>query len=164
MIRKTVLLAGVAAALLTAAPALAQDAAAPAAAPQTAPAAAQGSLQLQPGASVKGSDGTVLGALEGVQNNAAGEQELTVRGSDGALRGVPLGGLRQEGADVVVGISSAEFSTFPVVEDAAPATTDGTAPTPSEPGVTPAPTEPTTAEPTDDTTPPDGGTPPTPQG
>ncbi len=161
MIRKTILLAGVAAALLTTAPAFAQDATAPATAPQTAPAPAQGSLQLQPGASVKGSDGAVLGALEGVQTNAAGEQELTVRGSDGALRGVALGGLRQEGADVVVGISSAEFSTTPVVEEDAPATTDGMAPAPSDPGVTPAPSEATPPEPT---TAPDGATPPTPQG
>ena len=155
MIRKTVLLAGVAAALLTAAPAFAQDAAAPAPAAQ---AAASGSIQLQPGSSVKGSDGSVLGTLEGVQSNAAGEQELTVRGADGDLRGVPLGGLTQQGADVVVGISSAEFNTAPVVEESAPASTDGTAPTASDPAAnpTPAPTEPTPE--------PDGATPPTPQG
>lgn len=149
MIRKTVLLAGVAAALLTAAPAFAQDAPA---APPAAEAQAQGSIQLQPGSNVKGSDGTVLGTLEGVQSNAAGEQELTVRGADGDLRGVPLGGLTQQGADVVVGISSAEFSTAPVVEGAAPATTDGTAPTPGEPEAKPE----TSAEP-------NGSTPPTPQ-
>jgi hypothetical protein len=161
MIRKTILLAGVAAALLTAAPAFAQDA------PATAPAAepqAQGSIQLQPGSNVKGSDGTVLGTLEGVQSNAAGEQELTVRGPDGDLRGVPLGGLTQQGADVVVGISSAEFSTAPVVEEAAPATTDGMAPTPSDPTAnpTPVPGEPE-AKP-DTSAEPDGSTPPTPQG
>jgi len=162
MIRKTVLLAGAAVALLTAAPAFAQDATAPAAAPQTAPAAAQGSLQLQPGASVKGSDGTVLGALEGVQSNAAGEQELTVRGTDGNLRGVPLGGLRQEGADVVVGWSSAEFNSAPVVDDAAPAGENGNAPAAGDPAAPPAPTEP---GPTPDPVPqPDGATPPTPQG
>jgi len=162
MIRKTVLLAGVAAALLTAAPAFAQDAAAPAPAAQ---AAASGSIQLQPGSSVKGSDGSVLGTLEGVQSNAAGEQELTVRGADGDLRGVPLGGLTQQGSDVVVGWSSAEFNTAPVVEESAPASTDGTAPTPSEPAAnpTPAPTEPTSAEPTtDDTSEPEAS--PTPQG
>ncbi len=163
MIRKTVLLAGVTAALFTAAPALAQDAMSPPA--PAAQAQTQGSLQLQPGASVKGSDGSVLGTLEGVQNNAAGEQELTVRGADGDLRGVPLGGLRQEGADVVVGWSSAEFSTAPVVEDAAPATTDGTAPTAGEPPAepAPAPAEPMTKPMTDDPAQPDGSTPPTPQ-
>lgn len=160
MIRKTALLAGAAVALLTAAPALAQDATAPQQAP--AEAQSQGSLQLQPGASVKGSDGAVLGALEGVQTNAAGEQELTVRGSDGALRGVALGGLRQEGSDVVVGVSSAEFATSPVVEEDAPATTDGTAPAPdATANPTPAPTEPT--PPVEPAPQPDGLTPPTPQ-
>lgn len=129
MIRKTVLLAGVTAALFIAAPALAQDMtpAAPAAA-QT-----QGTLQLQPGANVKGSDGSVLGTLEGVQSNAAGEQELTVRGADGDVRGVPLGGLTQDGADVVVGWSSAEFQTAPVVEDSAQAPADGSIPAAGDP-------------------------------
>jgi hypothetical protein len=150
MIRKTVLLAGVTAALLTAAPALAQEAPA---APAT-QAQASGSIQLQPGASVKGSDGSVLGTLEGVQNNASGEQELTVRGSDGSLRGVGLAGLTQSGTDVVVGISSAEFATSPVVEESAPATTDGAAPAPGDTTAnpTPAPTEPTSAEPTTEET------------
>ncbi len=160
MIRKTVLLAGVAAAFLTAAPAFAQDA--PAAAP-AAEAQAQGSIQLQPGSNVKGSDGTVLGTLEGVQSNAAGEQELTVRGADGDLRGVPLGGLTQQGADVVVGISSAEFSTAPVVEAAAPATTDGTAPTPSDPAANPAPAPGEPEAKPEPSTEPDGSTPPAPQ-
>ncbi len=164
MIRKTVLLAGVTAALFTAAPALAQDAMT---APQTPPAAeaqASGSIQLQPGSSVKGSDGSVLGTLEGVQSNAAGEQELTVRGADGDLRGVPLGGLTQQGSDVVVGWSSAEFNTAPVVEESAPASTDGMAPAPSEgAGPTQTPTDPASAEPmTDDNSEPE--TVPTPQG
>lgn len=161
MIRKTVLLAGVTAALLTAAPAFAQDATSSAPAAQ---AAASGSIQLQPGSSVKGSDGSVLGTLEGVQSNAVGEQELTVRGADGDLRGVPLGGLTQQGSDVVVGWSSAEFNTAPVVEEAAPATTDGMAPAPGDSASpTPAPTEPTSTEPTtDDTSEPEAS--PTPQG
>jgi len=165
MIRKTVLLAGVTAAFLTAAPALAQDAMAPAA-PQTAPTAqAEGSLQLQPGSSVTGSDGTVLGTLEGVHSNAAGEQELTVRGADGDLRGVPLGGLTQQGANVVVGISSAEFNTAPVVEETAAAGESGTVPAAGDPAANPSPT-PAPAEPktTDDAREPDGSTPPTPQG
>ena len=164
MIRKTVLLAGVTAAFLTAAPALAQDAMAPAA-PQTAPTAqAQGSLQLQPGSSVTGSDGTVLGTLEGVHSNAAGEQELTVRGADGDLRGVPMGGLTQQGAEVVVSISSAEFNTAAVVEEAAPVGETGTVPAAGDPSANPSPT-PAPAEPktTDGTREPDGSTPPTPQ-
>ena len=33
--------------------------------------------------------------LEGVRNNAEGKQELTVRGADGQVRGVPLAGIRQ---------------------------------------------------------------------
>ena len=161
MIRKTVLLAGVTAALFTAAPALAQDAPA---APPAAAAQASGSIQLQPGSSVKGSDGSVLGTLEGVQSNAAGEQELTVRGADGDLRGVPLGGLTQQGSDVVVGWSSAEFNTAPVVEESAPASTDGMAPAPGDTtSPTPAPTDPTSTDPaTDDMSEPE--TVPTPQG
>lgn len=158
MIRKTVLLAGVAAALLTTAPALAQDA--PAA---TAEAQAQGSIQLQPGSNVKGSDGAVLGTLEGVQSNAAGEQELTVRGSDGNLRGVPLGGLTQQGADVVVGWSSAEFNTAPVVEEAAPPATDGVTPTPGDPAPNPAPVPGEPEAKPDTQTEPDGSTPPAPR-
>lgn len=160
MIRKTVLLAGVAAALLTAVPALAQDA--PASAP-TAEAQTQGSIQLQPGSNVKGSDGAVLGTLEGVQSNAAGEQELTVRGADGDLRSVPLGGLTQQGADVVVGWSSAEFSTAPVVEEAAPVSTDGMTPMPGDPAPNPAPVpgEPESGSDTPDE--PDGSTPPAPR-
>ena len=160
MIRKTVLLAGVTAAFLTAAPALAQDAPAPAPAAE---AQAQGSLQLQPGSSVKGSDGSVLGALEGVQTNAAGEQELTVRGSDGALRGVALGGLRQEGSDVVVGVTSAEFATSPVVEESAPAPADGVPAAGDNPATSPDTTASTQPETPTDASQPDGATPPTPQ-
>lgn len=171
MFRKTVLLAGVTAAFLTAAPALAQDAPAmpaQAAPPSAAPAAApEGSIQLQPGSSVKGSDGTVLGTLEGVQSNAAGEQELTVRGPDGDLRGVPLAGLSQQGADVIVGWSSMEFNAATVVEEEAStgetemAPPAAPAPTPSAtPGMTPAPTEPATPN---TAAQPDGSTPPTPQ-
>lgn len=165
MIRKTVLLAGVTAALFTAAPSLAQDAPAPA---QTDPSAqaqaqSQGSIQLQPGSSVKGSDGAVLGVLEGVQSNAAGEQELTVRGADGNLRGVGLAGLTQQGADVIVGVSAAEFSASPVVEDAAPAA-DEAAPTPGDPTAdpTPSPADPTMDKPTADEGESESG--PTPQG
>ena len=48
-------------------------------------------------------DGTVLGQLEGARKTEAGE-ELTVRGTDGLLRGVPVsGGVRQDGADPAPG-------------------------------------------------------------
>ena len=48
-------------------------------------------------------DGTVLGQLEGARKTEAG-QELTVRGTDGLLRGVPVsGGVRQDGADPAPG-------------------------------------------------------------
>ena len=104
---KTALLAG-AAAFMTAAPALAQETTpAPAAAPAAA-ASSQQSLSLNPGSSVSGPDGE-LGKLEGVQNNAEGKQELTVRGADGQLRAVPLSGIRQEGTGVVVAYTKAEF-------------------------------------------------------
>lgn len=115
MIRKTLLLTGIAGLMLTAAPAFAQDAAATPAA-QTPPAAASsGTLSLQPGSDVKGSDGSVLGKLVGVQNNAAGEQELTVRGADGQVRGVPLGGLKQDGAGVSVAWTSTEYQAAPAI-------------------------------------------------
>jgi len=119
--RKTALLTGVAGLFLMTAPAFAQDsmatqtpatAQAPAAAPQT--------LTLQPGADVKGSDGTVIGKLEGVRTGAEG-QELTVRGSDGQLRGVPTAGVHQDGAAVAVGWTGAEFQAAPAIAGAPPA-------------------------------------------
>uniref|UniRef100_UPI0025C5E1F7 beta-ketoacyl synthase N-terminal-like domain-containing protein n=1 Tax=Brevundimonas sp. TaxID=1871086 RepID=UPI0025C5E1F7 len=92
---KNILLAGSAVAFLTAAPAMAQDTTPPA----PAPAAAQApSLTLTPGATVRGADGE-LGKLEGVRNNAEGKQELTVRGADGQVRGVPLAGMDLFDAD-----------------------------------------------------------------
>ena len=180
MILKTALMTGIATLMLSAAPALAQDAMAPAApnpTPQTPPAAAApaqpAALTLTPGSDVTGSDGTVLGKLVGARTVASGEQELTVRGADGTLRGVPLGGLRQEGAGVVVGWTSAEYQAAPAIADAA--ATPGAAPAPaSDPAAAPtaapvtdqpATSEPTTAEPT--TAEPmsdpmsDGATPPT---
>ena len=143
MIRKTALLAGIAGLMLTAPAAFAQDAMsapAPAQTAPAAPAAQPGTLQLQPGSDVKGSDGSVLGKLEGVRNNDAGEQQLTVRGADGQLRGVPLAGLKQEGAGVSVGWTTVEYTAAPAIAgDAAapapaaapasdPAATDSTAP------------------------------------
>lgn len=133
--RKTALLTGVAGLFLMTAPAFAQDGTAPQTPPapaQAAPPAAEQpqSLTLQPGSDVKGSDGTVLGQLEGARNTEAG-QELTVRGPDGQLRGVPVAaGVRQDGDGVAVGWTSAQYasaasiadeSAAPVAEPAAPA-------------------------------------------
>lgn len=151
MIRKTVLMAGVAGALMFGAPAFAQDAqdAAPAPAQETQPQ----SLTLTPGASVRSEDGTVLGVLEGARNNAEGAQELTVRGADGQVRAVPLTGLRQEGDGVVVAQTQADFNASPVIEgDAAPAATTQPAPTPepvdpAEPSATADPMTPDTTAP-----------------
>ena len=154
---KTALLAGAAAAFMTAAPALAQETTpAPAAAPAAA-ASSQQSLSLNPGSSVAGPDGE-LGKLEGVQSNAEGKQELTVRGADGQLRAVPLSGIRQEGTGVVVAYTKAEFDAAAPIAGAPPAPAPSAAPTPdtmSEP--TTEPTDPDTTEPT--TPAPDASTP-----
>jgi hypothetical protein len=167
--RKTALLTGVAGLLLMTTPALAQDGMAaqpqdqPAAATAAAPAAEQPqTLTLQPGSDVKGSDGAVLGQLEGARNSATG-QELTVRGSDGALRAVPVtAGVRQDGEGVAVGWTSAQFSAAPSITDATedtaepaaspmtddsamsdePAMSDETGMAPRTPPTLPEPTEP----------------------
>ncbi len=158
---KNALLAGAAAAFLTAAPALAQDATPPAQDPAATAAPAQpSSLTLTPGANVRGPDGA-LGQLEGVQSNAQGQQELTVRGADGQVRGVPLAGIRQEGQDVVVDYTKAEFDA------AAPVAGEGAAPAPAPapaPSTDPAMTEPADPSMTQDPmTPPTGETPVEPQ-
>ena len=151
--RKTALLTGVAGLFLMTAPAFAQDsttAQTPPAPAQAAPPAAEqpateqpATLTLQPGSDVKGSDGTVLGQLEGARNTEAG-QELTVRGPDGALRGVPVsGGVRQDGEGVAVGWTSAQFSSAPAITDeAAPVAEPAAPPMSEEPGLA-APTPPT---------------------
>lgn len=145
MICKTALLTGIAGVMLMAGPALAQEAASgqmPPAETQTQPPAGPpaqpGTLQLQPGSDVKGSDGATLGKLEGVRQNEAGDQELTVRGGDGQLRGVPLGGLRQDGVGVVVDWTAADYRAATSI------TGDAPDPTPAAPS----PTESPTAEPT----------------
>ena len=149
--RKTALLTGVAGLLLMTAPAFAQDSTAPQTQdPAPAPAAAQPTLTLQPGSAVKGSDGTVLGQLEGARNTEAG-QELTVRGADGQLRGVPVsGGVRQDGAGVAVGWTSAQFAAAPSITDsAADVAEPAAAPMPpAETGM--APPTPPTLPPADD--------------
>ena len=148
---KTALLAS-AAAFMIAAPALAQEAPAAAPAQTPAPAAAassQQSLSLNPGSSVSGPDGE-LGKLEGVQNNAEGKQELTVRGADGQLRAVPLSGIRQEGTGVVVAYTKAEFDAAAAIPGAPAAPMAAPAPAPtSDPMAEPTtePTDPATAEP-----------------
>lgn len=163
--RKTALLTGVAGLFLMTAPAFAQDSTAPqtqepapaAAAAAAQPAAEQPTLTLQPGSDVKGSDGTVLGQLEGARNTEAG-QELTVRGADGQLRGVPVaGGVRQDGEGVAVGWTTAQFAAAPAITDsaadvaepaAAPMLPAGTMTPPAETGMAPA--TPPTLPPADD--------------
>jgi hypothetical protein len=151
--RKTALLTGVAGLFLMTAPAFAQDSTAPqtppapaAAAP--AEAAPTQNLTLQPGSDVKGSDGAVLGKLEGARNTEAG-QELTVRGADGELRGIPVsGGVRQDGAGVAVGWTSAQFSSAtPIEDDATPASDDAAPVAPPAPSEGSMPTEPGATEP-----------------
>ena len=141
---KNALLAGSFGALLMAAPALAQEAAPPAQDPAAAAAPAQQSLQLTPGAAVRGPDGE-LGKLEGVQANAEGGQELTVRGTDGQLRAVPLGGIRQEGSDVVVAYTKAEYDAAAPIPGAAPA--PAAAPTPAAPPAGDPMADPATSDP-----------------
>lgn len=153
---KTALLAS-AAAFMFAAPALAQETPAPA--PTEAPAAAaasQQSLSLNPGMTVSGPDGE-LGKLEGVQNNAEGKQELTVRGADGQLRAVPLSGIRQENGGVAVAYTKAEYDAAAAIPGApaapAPAADPAAAPAadpaaqPTDPSATPPTTAPDAAEP-----------------
>lgn len=160
--RKTALLTGVAGLFLMTAPAFAQNSTAPqtpapAQTPATAPAAPQ-SLTLQPGSDVKGSDGTVLGKLEGVRT-AGGGQELTVRGPDGQLRGVPTAGVHQDGAAVVVGWTSAQYQAASAIAGAPPAPAAPPATeTPADPAMPGMPMPSTTPA-----TPPAGeGTPPPP--
>jgi len=153
MNRKTALMTGIAAAMVLAVPAFAsaQDMAPAPAETQTAPATAPapatppaqpGTLQLQPGSDVTSSDGTVIGKLEGVRT-FEGAQQLTVRGTDGQLRGVPLGGLKPEGTGVVVGWTAAEYTAAPSITGAAPAPA-ATAPTTPPAAADPAMTEPMT--------------------
>ena len=177
--RKTALLTGVAGLFLMTAPAFAQDSTAPQTPPapeQAAPPAGEqpateqaapeqpATLTLQPGSDVKGSDGTVLGQLEGARNTETG-QELTVRGADGQLRGIPVsGGVRQEGTGVAVGWTSAQFAAAPsITDEAADVAEPAAPPMPDQPAVTPpattqtptpAPTEPTMAPATPPTLPP----------
>ena len=154
--RKTALLTGVAGLFLMTAPAFAQDSTAPQtqepapAAAAAQPATEQPTLTLQPGSDVKGSDGTLLGQLEGARNTEAG-QELTVRGADGQLRGVPVsGGVRQDGEGVAVGWTSAQFAAAPSITDsAADVAEPAAAPMPpAETGMAPA--TPPTLPPADD--------------
>lgn len=150
--RKTALLTGVAGLFLMTAPAFAQDAAtqtppapvpATQPAPATPPAAEPQSLTLQPGSDVKSSDGVVLGRLEGARNTEAG-QELTVRGADGEVRGIPVaGGVRQDGAGVAVGWTSAQFAAAAPITDEASPVAEPAAPPMPEPAVPSDPTMPT---------------------
>lgn len=151
MTRKIALLTGIAGAFLIAAPAFAQDAAQDAMTPQTpepapaeAAAAQPQSLTLTPGATVKGGDGGEIGKLVGVQNGASG-QELTVRTADGQVRPVPLAGIRQDGADIVVDATASDVQSAAPIGDTAEPTPDAAADTP--PADEPNGDEPTSDEP-----------------
>lgn len=130
--RKTALLSGVAGLFLMTAPAFAQDSTAP----QTPPAPPPGqatqapTLTLQPGMTVRGADGD-LGVLVGARMNG-NRQQLTVQGSDGLVRAVPIDGIRQEGDVVTVDFTVEQFGAADTV------TVPATPATPAEPGVTPA--------------------------
>lgn len=135
--RKTaLLLSGAAGLFLMTAPAFAQDSTAPQTPPASTQTAQPQTLSLNPGAVVKGTDGAELGTLEGARSTPAG-QELTVRGADGQLRGVPVArGVEQDGAGVIVGLTASDFAAAPAIEGAAPAPSANPAPPP-------APSEPT---------------------
>lgn len=90
-------------------------------------------LQIQPGSDVKGSDGAVLGTLEGV-HTVEGKQALQVRGPDGALRSVPLLGLKPDGEGVAVAWTTAEFQAAPELQPASPETQSQTPPAPGTEG------------------------------
>lgn len=140
MFAKTALLTGAAVMLLSAAPALAQDVPPPEAPPASqTPAPETGSLQIQPGSDVKGSDGAVLGKLEGVQT-VAGVQQLKVRGSDGVLRGVSLSGLKPDGSGVAVAATTAEFQAAPAINEPAPQPATPPAPDAAQPDAATPPT------------------------
>ena len=127
--RKTALLTGVAGLFLMSAPAYAQDGTAPQTPPSTATTQAP-TLSLQPGATVRGSDGE-LGVLVGARLNG-GRQQLTVQGADGVVRAVPIDGIRQEGEVVVVDFTLEQYNAAETV------TQPATPATPADPGVTPA--------------------------
>lgn len=170
--RKIALLTGAAGLLLIAGPALAQEVAPPGRNPvpdQTAPSQtppaqsmpatppaenpdappAQESVSLTPGMVVRGGAGTEeLGKLEGVRVNAQGEQELTVRGVDGQLRAVPLGGLQVSSSGVTVAWSLEAYQASPAIAGTAPAPTPA-APPAGDTLAPPVPTLPTDPQPTD---------------
>lgn len=152
--RKTALLTSVAGLLLMTAPAFAQDTAPQTPPPGSPPAAEQpASLTLNPGQTVRGSDGAELGKLVGARNTPAG-QELVVRGSDGQLRGVPTAGIAQQGSDITVSVSSGQFQSAPAITDAETPPSEGPPPPaaepaePAEPAEEPAEPAPPPAEPT----------------
>lgn len=146
MIRKNALLAGIAGALIFSAPALAQDATSSSETPTTQD-AQPSSLTLTPGSTVKSKDGTELGKLVGVQAGATG-QELTVRGTDGQVRPVPVTGIQANGSDIQVDASLSDFQSATAIASQAdtPSAAEPTPPLPSD--------QPNTDD-TDDTTPPD---------
>lgn len=86
-------------------------------------------INLEPGAPVKGKDGALLGHLQDVQVNAAGAQELLVRGADRRLRAVPLTGIRQDGAGVAVDWTMSDLMAAAPIEETRPVPAPAPAPT-----------------------------------
>lgn len=163
MIRKNLLLAGVAGAFVFAAPALAQEA--PAQDPTTPPSAAEpaaqpSSLRLTPGSTVKSKDGTELGQLVGVQAGSTG-QELTVRGADGQVRPVPVTGIEASGTEILVDATLSDFQSATPVPSEIPAPTPDVNPTPdADADADPTTTDDATPDTTDATGDTDATTPP----
>lgn len=148
IMRKTALLTGVAGLFLMTAPAFAQDSTAQQTPPTAAPPASEQpqSLSVRPGMTVRGSDGSELGKLEGVRD-VPGGQEITVRGADGQLRGVPTRGLGQAGDALTAAWSNSQFLAAPAIADA-PAAPPATEPVPAPPPPTsPTPDQPPAPDP-----------------
>jgi hypothetical protein len=138
MIRKTALMAGVAGALMMAAPALSQETIQdPATDPmtQTEPmteAEVEAEASVAPGAEVKASDGASLGILEGAGVDAAGQQTLQIRGSDGQLREAPIAGAALDNGAVVLTWTEAEFEAAPAVSESTSNVSGSEAPLPGD--------------------------------
>lgn len=158
---KTALLSGAAGLLLMAAPAFAQDAATQTPPPAGEQPAERQTLQIAPGAKVRGGDGTELGAIENVRANADGGQELLVRGVDGVLRAVPVAGIRQDGDGVVVDFTSAQYASAAAIEAPAAPPAPDAPPPPSAPAAPAAPAAPDAATPAAEPVSPPEQSPPT---
>ena len=135
--RKTALLSGVAGLFLLTAPAFAQDGSTAQTPPSPEAGQAQApTLSLQPGATVRGSDGD-LGLLVGARMND-GRQQLTVQGEDGQVRAVAIDGIHMEGDVVVVDFTLEQYASAEVVAQPPVPATPAIPDVPPVPDVTPA--------------------------